>query len=680
MQLQIPYYRHLLTFLVSFTFSSHLAGYQEVDQGIVDPYLWLEDMDSPRTQAYVASQNAKTDSFFSDHLTLEALKSQMIKIVDVDQMGIPQQKGDRLFYTLRLKGENQKKLVSRSLDGSEETLVDPNILDPTGKISITNFSISKNGRYLAYGLSQSGGDAENWSIIDLETGIVSTDIIRDIKFVAPVFSDDGQSIFYTRFLADRDNSYALLKQGIDEKEEKATLLYITEPKKQCMIMEPHVVLEGKAILFYIRQGVSKNNGVYLYFLESQEVKEVIPAGIEKQIFIHDRDKKLFFITTENASRNRLVSIDIANGGITEEVIAESEDCLTGAIFASDYLVCSYLHDCKSLIRVYKTNGEYVHDLVFDTDIGTVAITESSSDTFYLSFTNFISPQSIYKHEIDRCSTELFFSPSLGWYTDGYITKQYFYSSKDGTSIPLFITYKRGLKLTGKTPTLLYGYGGFNISLPPNFSPLAFAWVEGGGIYVSANLRGGGEYGPEWYNAGRRFNKQNVFDDFIAAAEWLIKEGYTTSQNLAITGRSNGGLLVGACMIQRPDLFAAAVPQVGVLDMLRFHKFTIGWAWMCDYGNPEVAEDRDYLMRYSPYHNLKEGVSYPSTLVTTADHDDRVVPLHSYKFAGRLQECHVGKGPVLLRVYTNTGHGAGRSLGAQVQEFADVLYFLQRTTK
>jgi len=415
------------------------------------------------------------------------------------------------------------------------------------------------------------------------------------------------------------------------------------------------------LLFQAISGWSRNNAVYLLDLEEGKVSELIPFDQGQYHFIGKIEGKLLFLTDYEANRQKLVAYDMG----WSDLIPECDKTLIEATVVDGKIICHYLEDCASVLERFDAQGQFL-DIIPLPGRGSAWL---ASESPYFSYTDVITPRTIY-----HFNGESYFKPHIED-LKGYVTEQLFFSSKDGTRIPLFITHREGIELTGDHPTFLYGYGGFNISLTPYYSPLIATWLEMGGLFVSVNMRGGGEYGKTWHEGGSLANKQNGFDDFIAAAEFLIESCYTRPSKLVINGRSNGGLLVGACLTQRPDLFAAAIPQVGVLDMLKFHQFTIGWSWMSDYGNPDNSNDFSFLYAYSPYHNVKEGVSYPPTLITTADHDDRVVPLHSYKFAARLQEAQGGSAPIFLRVYTDTGHGMGRSLEQAIEENTDILSFI-----
>lgn len=665
---------------VIFTLSAFLLSFQSVFADVDDPYAWLEKSDSAETIEWVAKQNKLTDSYFDDSsassFTQAQIAEKLSEIANLDSIGIPLQRGDRLFYLMQKKGMDQKVLVVQESDGEITTLVDPNNIDSKGNISLTGFEVSKNGKYLSFGLSESGSDKGRWFFLDLESGEQLPDIIDDIKFSKPILSKDGQVAYYVRFIDGSHGVQGIYCHCLGQEPNEDRLIFQSTEFSGCLIGSMNLVFNNRFLLLSLRKGSDKNNGVFLLNVETKEISEVFPIGSALYDYVGQSEDRLYFMTSREAGRNRVIAVAPFSFKEIEEIIPEKEHLLNSAVMANNSIVCSYFDHCKSMIQIFDNKGQF-KQIVALPHPGTAAIAGTETESFFFGFTSFAFPSSIYRHHIDKNATDVFFSPEISWNVDDYITHQFFIPSKDGTLIPLFITHKKGIALNGKTPTLMYGYGGFNLSITPSFSPLNLAWMDMGGIYVSVSLRGGGEYGAEWHYGGCLHNKQNVFDDFVAAGEWLIANNYTTARHLAITGRSNGGLLAAACLVQRPDLFAAVIPQVGVLDLLKFHKFTIGWAWMCDYGNPENPADYRYLLSYSPYHNIAKGRAYPATLITTADCDDRVVPMHSYKFAARLQELQGGENPILLRVYSNTGHGTGRSTSHLIREHTEILRFLYK---
>ncbi|GAB4231684.1 MAG: prolyl oligopeptidase family serine peptidase [Chlamydiales bacterium] len=645
----------------------HFHSYAEELQ---DPYEWLEDMDSPQTLEWVQRQNAATDLYFHDSEKLNGIMQRLIEITDTERIGLPTQRESNLFYSVQKKGQKQSVFAMRATEGIEKILVDPNLIDEKGNHSLTHAKISETGRYLVYGISNSGSDVETWYFLDLETGNLLQDELSGMKFSSLSWTQDDRGIYYTKFL--QDNIQGIFFHSLGSKQDEDRCV---SKQKDYMIHSLQLIKNDEYVLFSMQKGCDKNNGVFTLNVQTHEVNEIFPPGQATYQLIEEKGDQLFFLTSAGAPRHKVIAVDLTTDK-ESLVIPNSKDVLTEVILVKDRLICNYMKDCTSTLCIFDLQGNLKNTIRLSA-MGTIHLAKSKTSTFFFSFSNFVTPSTIYQYDLNNNELSLFFQPLMDWDPEEYVTHQVFFPSKDGTNIPLFITHKKGIPLNGNTPTLMYGYGGFNFPITPQFSPLQLAWLERGGIYASVCLRGGGEYGPEWHRMGSLHHKQNVFDDFISAGEWLISHGYTQPKHLGINGRSNGGLLVGACLVQRPDLFGAAVPQVGVLDMLKFHKFTIGWAWMSDYGNPEDINDYPYLLSYSPYHNVKPNQQYPACLITTSDHDDRVVPLHSFKFAARLQECQKGDSPVLLRVYPDSGHGAGRSLGHIVREYAEILYFLDQ---
>ncbi|MGA8165197.1 MAG: prolyl oligopeptidase family serine peptidase [Waddliaceae bacterium] len=640
-----------------------------------DPYVWLEQMDSKEVQEWILKQNEMSNEYFDSHSELDGIKQRLHEIADLDSVGLPKQRDERLFYFMQKKGKGQKTLVVQEPSGAIRTLVDPNLMNSDGRVSLTRFQVSKSGKHLAFGLSESGSDQQTWHFLDLKSGERLFDKLEKVKFSLPVWSNDDQGVYYVRFMDSSNKVQGIYyhRLGTDQKDDH--IIYHDPELTGCFLYHLSVVFEDRYLIICVKKGCDQNNGVYLLNLESKEIKEIFPFSVAQYDYIDECNGKLYFVTSHEVSKNKVIAVNPFSIEGIEEIIPEGKHPLNSAAMTRNSLVCSYFDDCKAMIKIFDKKGVFKHDIELP-HAGTVNAATSDTESFFLSFSNFVCPATIYRHDIERESTDLFFQPELTWKLGDYLTTQVFLPSKDGTIIPMFITHMKGVEPNGETPTLMYGYGGFNIPITPSFSPLNLAWMEMGGVYASVCLRGGGEYGPEWHNTGRLHQKQNVFDDFISAGEWLIANGYTNSKHLAITGRSNGGLLAGACLVQRADLFAAVIPQVGVLDMLKFQKFTVGWTWMREYGNPDNSEDYDYLLGYSPYHNVNDGEHYPATLITTADRDDRVVPLHSFKFAAKLQESQGGDKPILLRVYSETGHGAGRSISQRVNEYSEILYFLK----
>lgn len=657
---------------------------------VADPYRWLEDPDSEETQAWVAAQNQITFGYLGEIEVRETIKQRLTQLWNYEKYGSPFKEGDRYFYFKNDGLQNQSVLYTlTSLDAEPTVLLDPNLLSEDGTIALSGLSISNDGKLMAYGLSTSGSDWNEWKVRDVETAKDLSDQINWVKFSGASWTHDGQGFFYSRYdqpneatkLEDANYYQKLYYHKLGTKQTEDQLIYERPDQKEWMF-GAGVTEDGRYLIISISRGTDPKNLVFYQDLQTPDapIVELISEFEASYSFI-DNDGETFWLRTDlDAPRGRVIAIDTKHPKREnwQEVIPQVAETLEGVGILNNQIVADYLKDARSSIKIFNLDGEFVREVELPGigSAGGFGGKRYDTETFY-TFTSFTTPNTIYRYDMVSGKSTLFRKPDVEFDPDLYETKQIFYSSKDGTQVPMFITHKKGLELDGNNPTYLYGYGGFNVSLTPNFSISRLVWMEMGGVYAIANLRGGGEYGEEWHQAGTKLNKQNVFDDFIAAAEWLISNKYTKPQKLAIAGGSNGGLLVGACMTQRPDLFGAALPAVGVMDMLRFHKFTIGWAWCSDYGSAENAQEFQALYAYSPLHNLKPGTAYPATMITTADHDDRVVPAHSFKFAAALQEAHRGEKPVLIRIETKAGHGAGKPTSKIIEELADEWAFLVR---
>jgi prolyl oligopeptidase len=655
-----------------------------------DPYRWLEDPKSKETQTWINAQNKVTFGYLNQIPIRNKIKQRLTKLWDYEKYSIPFKEGNRYFY-LRNNGlQNQNVLYTlNNLSDEPKVLLDPNALSKDGTVALSGFSVSDNSKYLAYGLSASGSDWQEWKVRDIQTGKDLQDNLKWIKFSGASWTNDSKGFFYSRYdepnknakLEDINYYQKLYYHRIGTPQSEDILIYNRSDNKEWGF-DGSVTEDGKFLIISVWQGTDSRNLVFYKDLTQQKSKVVeLINKLESNFSFVDNDGSTFYFRTDlNAPRGRIVAIDIKKPTRTNwrEVIPQSEETLENVGIINNKFVADYLKDARSQIKVFDLKGKFVREVELP-GIGSAKGFKgkrNDTETFY-SFTNFTTAGTIYKYNMVTGKSSIFREPKVDFNPDNYEINQIFYSSKDGTRIPMFIVHKKGITLDGNNPTYLYGYGGFNVSLTPNFSVSALVWMEMGGVYAIPNLRGGGEYGEEWHQAGMKKNKQNVFDDFIAAAEWLIANKYTKPAKLAIGGGSNGGLLVAACMVQRPDLFGAALPSVGVMDMLRFHKFTIGWAWTSEYGSPDNVEDFKVLYAYSPLHNLKLGTAYPATLITTADHDDRVVPAHSFKFAAALQAAHKGNAPVLIRIETKAGHGAGKPTTKIIEESADKWGFLVR---
>jgi prolyl oligopeptidase len=662
---------------------------------IADPYRWLENPDSAETRAWVEAQNKLTFGFLDQIPERAQLKARLTKLWNYERYGVPFKEGakgsERYFYQKNDGLQNQSVLYwAKALNEAGTVLLDPNTLSADGTIALAGYAVSHDGRYLAYGLAASGSDWNEWKVRDIATGKDLDDHLKWVKFSGAAWTKDGSGFFYSRYdepnektkLEDANYFQKLYFHRLGTPQSADTLVYERKDQKEWGFAG-EVSEDGRYLLISVWQGTDPRNRFFYKDLTKPDAKvvELLPKLEAAYNFISNDGTRFFFRTDRNAARGRVIVLDVSrpNGaGDFPEVIPQAAETLESVSLVGEHFIASYLKDARTLIKTFDLQGKLVREVQLP-GIGTASGfggKRADSETFY-AFTSFTTPTTIYRHDVKTGQSSIYRQPKVDFNPADYETKQVFYKSKDGTRVPMFITHKKGLRLDGQNPTLLYGYGGFNVSLTPAFSIKNLVWLEMGGIYAQPNLRGGAEYGEEWHLAGTKAQKQNVFDDFIAAAEWLIANKYTSTPKLAIHGGSNGGLLVGACMTQRPELFGAVLPAVGVMDMLRFHKFTIGWAWTSDYGSPDNAEEFPALRAYSPLHNLKLGTKYPPTLITTADHDDRVVPAHSFKFAAALQTAQGGAAPTLIRIETKAGHGAGKPTTKMIEEIADEWGFLVR---
>lgn len=668
--------------------SSRRATCTEVlhDVAVDDPYRWLEDLNATETQHWIDAQNAITSAFLEEIPQRAALRQRLTTLWNYERYGIPFKQGSRYFFTRNNGLQNQAVLYwTPTLAAEPQVLLDPNQLSADGTVALSGYAISQDGKLLAYGLSASGSDWTEWRVREVDSGQDRSDRLQWIKFSGAAWRHDNAGFFYSRYAAPaagetyKDVNYfqKLYYHQLGTPQAADHLIY-ERPDQKEWAFGPGVTDDGRYLIIYVTRGTFRQNGVFYKDLATPDspVVELLNQFDAAYSFVGNDGPRFYFRTDLGAPRSRVIAVDIHQPAAWQEILPESQDSLGDVNLFGDQLIATYLHDAHSQVKRFNKAGELVHEIALP-GIGTVGGFHGHQDdeeTFY-SFTSFTTPGAVYHYELATGKSTSFHQPELDFDPAQYETRQVFYTSKDGTRVPMFISHKKGIRLDGGNPTYLYGYGGFNIPLMPSFSSSILVWMEMGGIFVQANLRGGGEYGKEWYQAGTLGRKQNVFDDFIAAAEWLIDNGYTSTPKLAIGGGSNGGLLVGACLTQRPDLFGACLVAVGVLDMLRFHKFTIGWAWVSDYGSPDDPEQFKELLAYSPYHNLKPGTAYPATLITTGDHDDRVFPAHSFKFAAALQHAQSGSAPVLIRIETKAGHGAGKPIAKLIEEAADRWTFL-----
>ena len=655
---------------------------------VADPYRWLEDTDSPDTLAWVQAENKLTFGYLDQIPYRKAIHDRLTKLWNYERFGVPDQRGGRYFYQHNNGLQNQSVLlVAESLNAEPRILLDPNTLSADGTVALSGEAISDDGKLLAYGTAASGSDWMEWHVRDIDSGKDLSDLIKWVKFSGASWTKDGKGFYYSRYAEPkhdasmRDANYfqKLYYHRLGTTQAEDQLIY-ERPDNKELGFNGTVTDDGRYLIITVWQGTSPKNRLYYKDLaqpDSQVVK--LLDDFDAQYEFVDNDGPVFWFKTDlDAARSRLIAIDTRTPERArwKTIIPESAETMQSVSVIDDKFLVEYLKDARTEVRVHDLDGKLLRSIDLP-GIGTAeGFTGKREDkeTFY-AFTSFTVPTTIYRYDPEKGASSVFRQPKVDFDSSRYETKQVFYKSKDGTRIPMFLTYKKGMKLDGQSRVLLYAYGGFDISLTPAFSVPNLVWLEMGGVYAQPNLRGGGEYGEEWHLAGTKLHKQNVFDDFIAAAEWLIANHYTTSSNLAIYGRSNGGLLIGACLTQRPDLYGATLPAVGVMDMLRFQKFTIGWAWTSDYGSSDDPEQFKALYAYSPLHNLKPGTKYPPTLITTADHDDRVVPGHSFKFAATMQADQAGPAPVLIRVETKAGHGAGKPISKQIEEIADSWSFV-----
>jgi prolyl oligopeptidase len=655
---------------------------------VADPYRWLEDDNSPATKAWVEAENKLTFGFLDKIPERAGIKERLTQIWNYERYGVPFKEGGRYFLTRNDGLQNQSVLYSMTaLDAEPAVLLDPNKLSSDGTVALAGTSVSHDGNLLAYGLAQAGSDWEDWKVRDVRTGKDLPDEVHWVKFSGASWTKDNQGFFYSRYAEPKKgealkgvNYYHKLyyhKIGTPQSDDK--LIY-ERPDQKEWGFGGGVTDDGRYLIIDVTQGTDTRNRVFYRDLAATDspVIELLNRFDASYNFIGNVGTLFYFRTDLSASRGRVVAIDVKRPERADwkEIVPQSANRLQGVTFVNDQLIADYLKDAHSEIKIFGRDGKLARqvDLPGLGSASGFGGKREDHETFY-SFTSYTTPATIYRYDLRAGASTVFRQPKVRFDPNDYESKQIFYHSKDGTRMPMFITYKKGLNLNGSNPTYLYGYGGFDISITPAFSPANAVWMEMGGVFAVANLRGGGEYGEDWHHAGMKLKKQNVFDDFIAAGEWLVANHYTRPDKLAIGGGSNGGLLVGACLTQRPDLFGATLPSVGVMDMLRFQKFTIGWAWTADYGSSDDPTEFKALYAYSPLHNIKPGTKYPATLITTGDHDDRVVPAHSFKFAATLQADQAGSEPILIRIETRAGHGAGKPTTKIIDEAADKWAFL-----
>ena len=664
----------------------HVDDYNGVK--VADPYRWMEDLESNEIAQWVKAENDITFPFLRSIPQRTSIESRLTRMWNYERFGTPFKEGGRYFYTRNDGLQNQSVLyVAESLDAKPRMLLDPNTLSADGTVSLGGYSISDDGRFIAYATSDGGSDWRTWHVRSVDTSKDLPDIINWSKFSGASWAPDGSGFYYSRYdepkdvnaLAGANYNQKVFFHRIGDAQDQDSLIY-ERPDHPDWGFGAGVTDDGAYLIIRASQGTDRRNRVFYKDLRSGsgEVVELLTDFDASYGFI-DNDGPIFWFQTDlDAPRSRVIAIDtrIPARDSWLELVPESRDTLRSVNAVGGRFVATYLHDARTLVRMFSLDGRAMGEIALPGigSAGGFGGKRNYKETFY-SFSSYATPPTIYRYDFTTGASEVFRKADVAFDPNNYVTQQVFYASKDGTRVPMFITHKKGLKRNGNNPTLLYAYGGFNIPMTPRFSVSNLVWMEMGGIYAVANLRGGGEYGEDWHQQGMKHNKQNVFDDFIAAAQFLIDNRYTSTPKLAVQGGSNGGLLIGAVMTQRPDLFGACLPAVGVMDMLRFNKFTIGWAWESDYGSPQDPDDFAALRAYSPYQNIKDGVCYPPTLITTADHDDRVVPAHSFKFAARMQAAQSCENPILIRVETRAGHGAGTPTSKRIEQAADQWAFL-----
>jgi len=655
---------------------------------VSDPYRWLEDTESEQTAEWIEAQNEVTQAYLQSIPERKSMHERLERLWNYERYGLPSHKGSNYFFTHNDGLQDQSVLYkATSLDAQRQVLLDPNKLSSDGTVALAGTVVSDDGNLLAYGIADGGSDWRTWKVRDVSTGEDLADVVEWVKFSGIAWKPDGSGFFYGRYDAPQEGEELTGTNenqrlyfhtlGTSQSEDELVLKRPDHPKWG---FSPEVTDDGRYLVIQNWKGSEPKAQIFLKDLRDPdaEVQPLITGFDAEYEWVASVDDTLYFVTDNEAPKRRLIAVqaDDQNRERWQEVIPETEDVLESVSLFGETFYASYLKDARAKITRHAIDGT-LHDELPLPGVGSVdgfGGRQDSEETFF-AFTNYVTPTSIYRVDLSTGAVSLWRRPDIDLDVDRFVTEQLFATSSDGSTVPIIVTRRSDSKLDGSNRTLLYGYGGFNISITPSFSPATAAWIDQGGVYAVANLRGGGEYGREWHESGMRLKKQNVFNDCIAAAEHLIEKNYTQASHLALQGRSNGGLLVGAVMTQRPDLFGACLPAVGVMDMLRYHKFTIGWAWVTEYGSSDEEDQIDNLLSYSPLHNLKPGTCYPATLVTTADRDDRVVPGHSFQFAAALQAAQACDNPTLIRIETRAGHGAGTPVSKRIDEYADLWAFL-----
>ncbi|TRX58091.1 prolyl oligopeptidase family serine peptidase [Thalassomonas sp. M1454] len=654
------------------------------DTEVADPYRWLEDDRSEETAAWVTAENKVTFDYLNAIPYKNKIKSRLEELWNYEKFSAPFTEGEYTYF-YKNDGLQNQYAVYRQKDGGEvELFLDPNKFSADGTTSLSTLSFSKDGSIAAYAISEGGSDWRKIIVIDVETKQPLEEALVDVKF-SGISWYKNEGFYYSSYdkpkgseLSAKTDQHKLYYHKLGQAQSQDQVIFGASEDEKRRYIAGEVSEDNRFLIVTGAQSTSGND-LYIKDLTKADSKLINILDHQKSdtYLLHNEGDKLFFVTNLNAPNKKIVTVDANNPSVENwiDLIAETENVLVPSV-GGGFIFTEYMVDAISKVNQYDFNGKLVREVTLP-GVGSVSSIsgKASASTLYYSFTNYKVASTIYRFDVASGKSEVYLASGAKFNSDDYVSKQVFYTSKDGTKVPMIITHKKDIELNGNNPTILYGYGGFNISLTPSFSIANAVWMEQGGIYAVANLRGGGEYGKKWHDAGTKLQKQNVFDDFIAAAEYLIKEQYTSSDYLAVRGGSNGGLLVGAVMTQRPDLMQVALPAVGVLDMLRYHTFTAGAGWAYDYGTAEQSKEMfEYLQAYSPVHNVKPGVSYPATMVTTGDHDDRVVPAHSFKFAAHLQDKQAGSAPTLIRIETNAGHGAGTPVAKTIEQYADIFSF------
>jgi prolyl oligopeptidase len=657
---------------------------------VSDPYRWMENTETPEVQSWIAAENKITDAYLASIPERDKIKARLTELWNYERYSAPGKVGNRYIYSKNNGLQNQSVLyITESVDEPGRVLLDPNKLSADGTAALSGSSFTDDGKLWAYGVAIAGSDRTEWKVMNVDTGELLSDTLKPNRQGGVSWLKDNSGFFYSRFPdaaggaelkgANKFQKMYFHKLGTPQSED---VLVYERPDDGELFLGGGVTEDGDWLVIRVAKGTERMNMIYFKNLKSDKSQIIPLVGDRKSSYdFIGNDGPVFYFETDNAAeRGRLVSVDVsAKTPVWKEIVPQAEETLNFVQMINDQFVLGYLKDAYTQIKIVDKDGKFVRSVELPGigSAGGFGGKQKDTETFY-SFSSYNAPPTIYRYDMKTGKSTLFRKAGVKFDPSQYEVKQVKFKSKDGTMVPMFITHKKGIKLDGTNPTLLYGYGGFNISMTPGFSVARLPWLEMGGVYAVANIRGGAEYGKAWWKGGSRLNKQNVFDDFIAAGEWLIENDYTSNKKLAIQGGSNGGLLVGAVLNQRPDLFGAALPAVGVMDMVRFTEFTVGAAWKSDYGDPKDPADFKALYAYSPLHNIKPGTRYPATMVTTADHDDRVFPAHSFKYAAALQDAQAGPSPVLIRIETKAGHGGGKPTSKIIQEQADIYAFLVKS--